>query len=104
MPIAINIQSRCDLAATWTAANPILLLGEIGVETDTGRMKIGDGATAWSSLAYLIQISPLFLKSYASTSLPAVASYTGSIIWLSDTKCLAYSNGTNWLKLVGVTI
>ena len=28
--------------------------GELGVETDTNKMKIGDGSTAWSSLCYLI--------------------------------------------------
>jgi hypothetical protein len=46
---------RNDTAADWTAANPVLLLGEIGVETDTRRCKIGDGATAWSSLSYYIE-------------------------------------------------
>jgi hypothetical protein len=45
---------RNDTAADWTAANPVLLLGEIGVETDTRRYKIGDGTTAWSGLSYYI--------------------------------------------------
>jgi len=45
---------RNDTAADWTAANPVLLLGEIGVETDTRRYKIGDGATAWAGLSYYI--------------------------------------------------
>ena len=45
---------RSDTAANWTAANPVLLAGEIGVETDTRRYKIGDGATAWSGLSYYI--------------------------------------------------
>jgi hypothetical protein len=46
---------RNDTAADWTAANPVLLLGEIGVETDTRRYKIGDGATAWAGLSYYIE-------------------------------------------------
>jgi hypothetical protein len=46
---------RNDTAADWTAANPVLLLGEIGVETDTRRYKIGDGATAWVGLSYYIE-------------------------------------------------
>uniref|UniRef100_A0A6M3K0A6 Putative structural protein n=1 Tax=viral metagenome TaxID=1070528 RepID=A0A6M3K0A6_9ZZZZ len=46
------IQWRRGTAAQWTAANPTLLAGELGVETDTGKMKIGDGTTAWTSLAY----------------------------------------------------
>jgi hypothetical protein len=45
---------RNDTAADWTSANPVLLQGEIGVETDTRRYKIGDGTTAWSSLSYYI--------------------------------------------------
>ena len=36
----------------WTEANPILLSGEPGVELDTARFKIGNGATPWSTLPY----------------------------------------------------
>ncbi|WP_138417968.1 hypothetical protein [Sinomonas gamaensis] len=50
--MANRIQFRRDTAANWTAANPTLALGEPGHETDTGRRKIGDGVTAWTSLAY----------------------------------------------------
>jgi len=45
---------RSDTAANWTAANPVLLAGEIGVETDTRKYKIGDGSTAWAGLSYYI--------------------------------------------------
>jgi len=43
---------RNGTAAEWTAANPTLLQGEIGVETDTRKFKIGDGSTVWSGLSY----------------------------------------------------
>jgi hypothetical protein len=46
------IQNRRDTAATWTSVNPILASGEIGVETDTNKFKIGDGTSTWSALAY----------------------------------------------------
>lgn len=46
------MQQRRDTAAGWTSADPTLLSGEFGYETDTGKLKIGDGSTAWSSLAY----------------------------------------------------
>lgn len=39
-------------AAALTSANPTLAAGELCLETDTGKMKIGDGSTAWTSLAY----------------------------------------------------
>lgn len=47
-----RLQNRRDTAANWTSNNPTLAAGEIGYETDTAKFKIGDGATAWSSLAY----------------------------------------------------
>lgn len=50
--MAVQIQLRNDTAANWTAANPILAVGEMGVETDTDLFKLGDGATAWNSLGY----------------------------------------------------
>ena len=47
------MQQRRDTAANWTSNNPTLLNGEIGYETDTGYLKIGDGSTAWTSLGYV---------------------------------------------------
>lgn len=47
------IQLRRDTAADWTANDPVLHSGEIGVELDTGQIKVGDGATAWTVLDYI---------------------------------------------------
>lgn len=47
------IQVKRGLAATWANVNPILSPGEFGYETDTGKYKLGNGSTAWNSLAYL---------------------------------------------------
>lgn len=52
--MATKIQLRRDLSGNWTSTNPILAQGEPGVELDTNRMKVGDGVTAWSELAYII--------------------------------------------------
>lgn len=49
-------QARRDTAANWTTANPTLAQGELGFETDTRKAKLGDGVTAWTSLAYLYQL------------------------------------------------
>lgn len=46
------LEIRRDTAANWTSANPTLAAGEQGYETDTAKMKIGDGSTAWTSLGY----------------------------------------------------
>lgn len=45
-----KIQMRRGTAAQWATANPVLAQGELAFETDTGRTKIGDGATAYLSL------------------------------------------------------
>lgn len=50
--MAIQIQFRRGLAATWTSVNPILAIGEAGYETDTGRFKVGNGSSAWTALSY----------------------------------------------------
>jgi len=39
-------------AATWSSTNPVLAEGEVGHESDTGKIKVGNGSTAWASLSY----------------------------------------------------
>lgn len=46
------IQLRRGTAAQWTAANPVLAAGEIGIELDTGQFKVGNGSAAWASRPY----------------------------------------------------
>jgi hypothetical protein len=53
MPVVTQIQIRRGTAAQWTSTNPTLASGEQGFETDTNKMKIGNGATAWTSLPYI---------------------------------------------------
>jgi hypothetical protein len=50
--MAVQIQLRNDTAANWTSANPTLARGEVGVEIDTNKMKIGTGTATWSDLPY----------------------------------------------------
>jgi collagen type VII alpha len=46
------IQHKRGISTNWTTLNPILAVGEIGYETDTGKFKIGDGTSNWSELDY----------------------------------------------------
>ena len=46
------MQQRRDTAANWTSANPTLLAGEIGIESDTNKIKLGTGSASWTSLGY----------------------------------------------------
>ena len=71
--MADQIQIRRDTAANWTSADPTLAQGELGVETDTNKMKVGNGSTAWSSLSYLIDTG-----GYAAYG-DATANFTGTL-------------------------
>ncbi len=48
----VRISLRNDTRANWTARNPVLLKGEIGVESDTGLFKFGDGSSSWLDIPY----------------------------------------------------
>lgn len=52
-----RIQLRRGKAAFWTDENPTLHLGEPGYETDTKKLKIGDGETPWRELEYFDGLS-----------------------------------------------
>jgi len=56
--MAVQIQFRGGTAAEWEEANPVLAEREMGIETDTGRHKFGDGSTEWVSLDYAGLIGP----------------------------------------------
>lgn len=50
--LKVKIALRNDTKENWTKLDPILLKGEIGIEADTQKLKIGDGASKWSELTY----------------------------------------------------
>jgi hypothetical protein len=52
--MATRMQQRRGTAQQWTEANPRLAAGEIGLETDTNKFKIGDDVNFWDDLAYFV--------------------------------------------------
>lgn len=50
MKVKGDVLLRGDTSANWQSKNPVLKDRELGLETDTGRYKIGDGSTSWSQL------------------------------------------------------
>lgn len=70
----IKIQLRHDTAANWTTVNPVLLEGEVGIETDTRKQKFGDGTTAWNSLPY--DVGSTALQSITSSDVTTALGYT----------------------------
>ena len=74
--MAVNILLRRGTAAEWTSANPILLEGEVGVETDTKKLKVGDGLTVWASLPYITLTPAAAATLYAPLANPT---FTGTV-------------------------
>lgn len=62
--------NRIDTTANWELANPVLALGEFGLEKLSGNfagkcnLKVGDGVTAWNNLGYLIQVNAVTVCPY----------------------------------------
>ena len=46
---------RRDTAANWSSNNPTLAAGEMGLDQTNNFIKMGDGSTAWNSLAQFTQ-------------------------------------------------
>jgi len=56
--MAVRIQLRRDTAANWTSNNPTLREGEIGIETDTLKMKVGNGSSTWTQITSYANVVP----------------------------------------------
>lgn len=78
--MAVNtlMQIRRGTASAWTSANPVLAEGEWGYETDTGKVKVGNGSTAWTSLSYFGNVGTV-------TSITAGTGLSGGTITGSGT-------------------
>jgi hypothetical protein len=50
----VKIQIRRDTSSNWASVNPTLSQGELGFETNSKKIKIGDGSTTYTSLSYII--------------------------------------------------
>ena len=87
------IQIRRDTAANWTSANPILAQGELGLETDTSKIKAGDGSTAWTSLGYIIDTGSYLLASNNLSDLASSATALTNIGLTATATELNYTDG-----------
>lgn len=105
----IQIQLRRDTAANWTSANPTLAAGELGLETDTARYKIGNGSTAWASLSYsslpsnaidanIVNAKGDLLVGTAADTLTNVTVGTNGFVLTADS---AEASGVKWAPASG---
>jgi len=65
--MAIRIQLRRDTAANWTSSNPVLRAGELGIETDTLKFKIGNGSSTWAQIANYANVTDAGLSNSLSS-------------------------------------
>ncbi len=79
MPAQTVIKLRRDTAANWDTTNPVLAAGEMGIETDTGLHKFGNGTDAWGLLPYAAASRMLQqVKNASGSSMPK-----GSVVYIS---------------------
>jgi hypothetical protein len=77
MTAVYRLKVRSDVAANWTAVNPVLLSGEPGIEYDTGKIKFGDGTSTWTNLPYAA-VKPSEVNSLISSSISSASLETQS--------------------------
>jgi hypothetical protein len=94
MPVQTKLQVRRDTAANWTSVNPTLSAGEFGYETDTGKVKIGTGSTAWTSLAYVGSGASITISDTPPTSPTA-----GNLWFESDTTRTYVYYNSSWVEI-----
>ena len=103
-----TIKLRHDTAANWTAANPILAVGEPGIETDTDKAKYGDGATTWNLLPYASGTTWANIRDITNANGPQqialgqLAGNTGSFVGYSLNSVTLGNTSTPWLKYFAV--
>ncbi len=95
-----RVQLRNDTAANWQSKNPVLLKGEMGIELDTEKLKVGDGATAWNDLEYFGN----YVEKKTAAPTTADTGYEVGTLWLDTTNDALYILVVNtttpiWLRL-----
>lgn len=75
-----KIQLRRDTAANWSTNNPTPSAGEPCFETDTGKLKIGDGITAYNSLSYQGGTSDTAVTTDTAQTISGKKTFTNDII------------------------
>jgi len=101
--MATQIKIRRDTASNWTSNNPTLSLGEIAYETDTLKIKFGNGSSNWAALAYATQGAGggLTLASFAVST--GTATGGGSLSYNNSTGLFTFRPADLSPYLTGIT-
>jgi hypothetical protein len=80
--LIIPIKQYARTAAQLASDNPILVLRQLVIESDTGKMKLGNGTTAYNSLPYLLvngNTSQYVRGDGSLATFPSIPSITGLV-------------------------
>lgn len=113
--MAQQIQFRRGTGAEWASANPILAQGEIGVDLDVNRFKVGTGLTSWNYLDYtavfdvVVQsptapiVYPTFANNSGTTSVGIASTGSTSVVYIPSSGNLGIgtTNATSKLTVAG---
>ncbi len=84
-----RLHFRAGTQAQWAAVNPVLRANEPGYETDTKRIKIGDGVSLWSQLPYgHLNSDPRTLNTLGFALNAAATADPGVVTWNADEQTL----------------
>lgn len=99
----VKIQIRNDTKNNWTTQNPVLLKGEMGVETDTRKFKFGDGVSDWKTLEYASATGAIIMNKAPT---PTDSGYDVGAMWVDTAANKAYllfnntANQVVWKQVV----
>ncbi len=101
--MAIKIQARRGTAAQWTSTNPTLSAGEFGFETDTLKLKVGDGSTAWTSLAY-VGLTPTEINDAVAAAVAGVIDLAPETLDTLNELAAAIGDDANFFSTIATNI
>lgn len=92
-----RIQLRRGNTEVWTSIDPVLAVGEVGLNSDNNLLKIGDGSRTWTSLLYVGDGNPSVISSIPSNTIDLTLGSEDSIYYVGYatanwTLNLTYSN------------
>jgi len=109
----VRIQVRRGTAADWASIHPTLAAGEVGFESDTRKMKVGDGTSNWNQLDYIASDAPAISEIAEDAIYGALTlgsglskSYDDALnkITLNNTGVLSFNTRTGAVTLSGTDI
>ena len=101
--MAVKIQIRRDIASNWTSVNPTLSAGELGFETDTGKLKVGTGSATWTALPYA-GMTPTEVSAAITAAIGGVVDLSPSTLDTLNELAAAINDDPNFFNTVSTAL